>query len=239
MQNTRESLIGNIHALYYSNLFSELGVPQPNRKHYKPVSLVIGFKDVDPEGMQDLESRLGHYFGKDIAERVLSVPGLSMRKTFTRNETDYKVESANYQYPLRPDAVTTDVILDVWQQTENAGQCPYIAGASKFYTEIEGWNSPSSPDNRHATLYVTSRMQFREFDRTPESRRKLLAFMDSLPSTMSDEDVMRKVAEQDTPHIEVMHLLRKKDSTFLIKKFLPGYEIVSLGGFPELVHKLE
>jgi hypothetical protein len=238
MQDTR--LIGKIHALYYSDLFPAIGVQHPTRRDYRPFSLAIGFKDLDPEEIQSLESTLQHYFCEGIPESVsVPVPGLYRRTNFTRNETDHKTDTVDYQYPFRPDAVITAALLDVWLQTENAGQCGYIAGSSNFHNEIERWSPPSSPNNHHATLYVQSKLQSRMYDRSPEWRRKMVAFIDGLPKTMSDEDARREIVKRDTPHIQTVYLLREKDSTFLIGNFLPGYRILSPKGYPELVLELE
>lgn len=234
----KNGLIGNNQALYYSDLFSALGVPHPTRKYFKPTELVIGFKDLDAEELQHLESKLQRYFGKGIPESV-SVPGLHTRTIFTRNETDYKTDSGNYQYPYCPDSVITYALLDLWLQTKNAGQCVYIVGASDFHTEIERWNPPSSPINRHATLRVTSKMQSTEYDRSQKFKRKMADLIDSLPLEMNDEDVHRAVVKLDQPSIQSVYLLREEDSKFLIENFLPGYRILSLGGYPELVHESE
>lgn len=238
MQDVGKKLMGDIGALYYSDLFSAIGAPHPTKRYDVPVSLVIGFKDLDPKGIRNLESTLQDYFGKDIPELV-SVPGLYTAKIFKRNEIDHKRNTGDYQYPFRSDAVITEALLDVWLTTENAGWCSYIAGANNFHTEIERWNQPSSPNNRHVTLYVSSELQFGMFDRSPEWKKSMVALIDSLSQRMSDKEVMREVAKRDVPLIQRVRLLRQKDSIFLIKNFLPGYEIASPNGYPELVRKLK
>lgn len=225
VQNSPKGTTGSLGC---TRLFPDI----PNSP-YVPVGLAIACKDVPVQQLSALKGEFGMYGPPQ--NKTTEVPGLLERLEFSGPT------NPEYRFPFRLAMATTDVLLDVWEDASNAGDCSYIAASSKLHEEIESWGKAAE---RHATIYVTASLEYYMIDRSPEWRLEMMGLIHSLqhelcklPSRARDKEIRRRVAEKDQPKVVRTLVLSPDEINHFLSRFLPDWEFNWECDYPRLLHR--